>query len=210
MNSRRLRVSLCSSSVPGNCFGTCTFSLQTLPKEVGVCAAPCTSFFQWHLSASIGNVIDMCHHLERPPCLSRETKTRSRDRSPAGLELIEDPGFKEVPHAMLDPKHRETLCARPQWFYGGSGGSRSRSEAENLRQLMLCDTLAIDTCRSQRMSQRYPWLSAALLACVLHGTSHCPPRWIAFATHPTSHHVFLSQDQNVVLVGSHNSDSVFF
>ena len=33
--------------------------------------------------------------------------------SPTGLELIEDPGFKEVPHAALDPKDVEPLCARP-------------------------------------------------------------------------------------------------
>ena len=34
----------------------------------------------------------------------------SLEGSPTGLELIEDPGFMDVPHEMLDPKDWETLC----------------------------------------------------------------------------------------------------
>ena len=86
--------------------------------------------------------------------------------SPTGLEMIEDPGFKEVPHAMLDPKDGETFCARSSraehiLLPGPCGFARTRERIvfaepnRNMRQLMLCDNLGLTVAIERRRSRSY-------------------------------------------------------
>ena len=151
----------------GSCLGTGTFLLLILAKQVGESAAPCVSRHQWHLSAAVGNAIGICHPITSPLAsqhfvsnsLSLQLHQDVRAGSPKWSELIEDPGFKKVPHEMFDLKDWETLRAQPcnhaedimllepVQFCGDSKRDR------NLRLLVLCDnlglTLAIERCRSR-------------------------------------------------------------